>query len=71
MYINETPATKAADFAALQGVPRDICTLGILKTFLTQAVLAHTGMYCQLLPKNREGIWDPINFYLQGSVQSI
>ena len=31
-----TPATKAAEAATPQCMPRDICVIAILKTFLTQ-----------------------------------
>ena len=47
---------KAADTAAPQNVPTDICAFAIIKTVLTQEeiILAHTGLYCLLLPKKKK-----------------
>ena len=68
MDTRETPAVKAADTAAPQRTPGDICAFAISKTFLTQEIiLAHTGMWCQLLLKTMSPheIYD---FFLKGPV---
>ena len=51
----ETPATKATEVKTFHTAPRDMCALAIHKTFLTQEeiILAHTGMCCLLLLRNR------------------
>ena len=50
----EPPTTKAAYDAAPWSTQRYV--IAIIKTFLTQEeiILAHTGMCCLLLPKNRQ-----------------
>ena len=53
METRETPATKAAEAAAPQREPGDICALAKPRTFLTQEemVLAQTSPCCLLLLK--------------------
>ena len=59
MDIRETPATKAAEAAAPQREPTDICALASQRTFLTQEemVLQQTGLCCLLLPKKSSHMW--------------
>ena len=55
MDTRETPAAKAAEAAAPQREPGDICTLATQRTFLSkeEMVLAQTSLCCLLLPKKR------------------
>ena len=52
----ETPAVKAAEAAAPQTEPKDICALATQRTFLTQEemALAQTGLCCLLLSKKEK-----------------
>ena len=70
MNTRETPAAKAAEAAAPQREPRNICALATKSTFFTQEkmVLAQTGLCCLLLPKKREVTHNPSGFFLNGSV---
>ena len=54
MDTKQTPAAKAIYSTAPQRVPRDICILAIVKTFLNheEIILTHTEMCCLLLPRN-------------------
>ena len=56
MDTREIPATKAAEAAAPQREPEDICVLATRRSFLTQEemVLAQTGLCCLLLPKKEK-----------------
>ena len=55
MDTRETLPAKAAEAAASQIEPRDICALVTQRTSLTQEemVLAQTGLCCLLLPEKR------------------
>ena len=67
MDTRETPATKAADIAAQQRAPGDICAFVKLKTFLTQKEIlsAHTGIYCLLLLNIKRHTQDLSEFFLE------
>ena len=65
MDITKTPGANAEDATAPWRVPNNICTIAILKTFLTkeEIILAHAGKCCLLLPRNKVDTRDPSDFF--------